>query len=232
MTALAHGLGTAPAPPAPSGPPAGPPAGPPPANPPPGAAPDEETDLPPPPPPPEESGCEPHYVGDAATRDQVAAALVNAAARTYWPSSAPEIAVPEHLLRAVAWQESGWQSNIVACDGGVGLLQVMPQTATWMNIRFGQSYDVDVYTDNAYLGANYLAWLIKYIGDRHFGGDYSVDPAGCADHLDPCLLNAVIAGYNYGHEAVAPYDGEITIPNERYVDNVRALMATCECLSY
>jgi soluble lytic murein transglycosylase-like protein len=224
---LAHGLGAAPTP-EPTAPEPAPtqeqPAAP---------APDPEPPPPPPPPPPRYEGeCIAEYDGEAVSRSRVASALADAASRTYWPTSAPEIKVPENLVRAVAWQESGWQSNVIACDGGVGLMQVMPDTASWMNTRFGQSYDINVYTDNAYLGATYLAWLTKYIGDWHFGADYSLDPDRCADHLDTCLLNAVIAAYNFGHGAVAPHDGEITIPNPRYVDNVRTLMHACECLSY
>lgn len=233
VTPLAHGLGPAPTPtPEPTTPQSAPTheqrAAPPPEPP---------SETPPPPPPRYEGECIAAYDGEAVSRDQVAAALVAAASRTYW-SSVPEIQVPEDLVRAVAWQESGWQSNVIACDGGVGLMQVMPDTATWMNGRFGQSYDINVYTDNAYLGATYLAWLTKYIGDAHFGADYSLDPGRCADHLDHCLLNAVIAAYNWGHGAVSPWDseleewGELTIPNPRYVDNVRTLMNTCQCLSY
>jgi soluble lytic murein transglycosylase-like protein len=201
-------------------------------------APEPPSQIPPQPPPRYEGECIAEYDGEAVSRARVATALAEAASRTYWPASAPEIQVPENLLRAVAWQESGWQSNVIACDGGVGLMQVMPGTADWMNGRFGQSYDLNAYADNAYLGATYLAWLTKYIGDAHVGADYSLDPGACADHLDPCLLNAVIAAYNYGAGAVSPYDsdleqwGEITIPNPRYVDNVRTLMSTCECLSY
>jgi hypothetical protein len=191
-----------------------------------------ETRVPPPPPKPAPSGCQPTHEGVKATRSQVKAALGDAGARTYWPTSAPDLAIPSDLLKATAWQESGWQSDIVACDGGIGLMQVMPATADWMNQRFGQSYDLHDYRDNAYLGANYLAWLTKYIGDMYFESDYRLDAALCSSELNSCLLNAVIAAYNYGHDAVAR-DGEpLTIPNPQYVRNVRALMTECVCLGY
>lgn len=191
-----------------------------------------ETQVPPPPPKPAPSGCQPTYRGTQATRSQVKAALGDAAARTYWPTSAPDIAIPLNLLKATAWQESGWQSNIVACDGGIGLMQIMPATADWMNQRFGQSYDINAYRDNAYLGANYLAWLTKYIGDMYFEADYRLDASLCTSELNSCLLNAVIAAYNYGHNAVAREGEPLTIPNPQYVLNVRALMTGCVCLTY
>ncbi|MCW3817024.1 transglycosylase SLT domain-containing protein [Micromonospora sp. DR5-3] len=191
-----------------------------------------ETKVPPPPPKPAPSGCQPSYRGTQATRSQVKSALSDAAAKTYWPTSAPDIRIPLNLLKATAWQESGWQSNIVACDGGIGLMQVMPATADWMNQRFGESYDINAYRDNAYLGANYLAWLTKYIGDMYFESDYRLDASLCTSELNSCLLNAIIAAYNYGPYAVAQEGEPLTIPNPQYVRNVRALMTECVCLSY
>ncbi|MEU3115519.1 transglycosylase SLT domain-containing protein [Micromonospora chalcea] len=190
-----------------------------------------ETKVPPPPRKPV-AGCKPSYRGTAASRSQVKAALADAAARTYWPTSAPDIRIPSALMKATAWQESGWQSNIIACDTGIGLMQVMPDTAEWMNQRFGQSYDVEDYQDNAYLGGSYLAWLTKYIGDMYFKADYRLDASLCTAELDSCLLNAVISAYNFGHGAVAQKDKPLDIPNPQYVRNVRALMTECECLSF
>ncbi|RQX19162.1 lytic transglycosylase [Micromonospora ureilytica] len=191
-----------------------------------------ETEVPPAPPKPAPSSCKPTYKGTKATRAEVKAALTDAADRTYWPVSAPDITIPLTLLKATAWQESGWQSNIYACDGGVGLLQVMPATATWMNQRFEKSYKIDAYQDNAYLGATYLAWATKYIGDMYFESDYRLDPALCTSALNSCLLNAVIAAYNFGHGAVAQEGKPLAIPNPSYVRNVRALMNECVCLAY
>ncbi|MEU7591345.1 lytic transglycosylase domain-containing protein [Micromonospora sp. NPDC049230] len=196
------------------------------------AKPPTETMVPPAPPKPAPSSCKPTYQGAQVARAEVKAALTDAAGRSYWPVSAPDITVPLNLLKATAWQESGWQSNIHACDGGVGLMQVMPATATWMNQRFEQSYQIDDYRDNASLGATYLAWATKYIGDMYFESDFRLDPALCTAALDSCLLNAVIAAYNVGHGAVAQEGKPLAIPNPSYVRNVRALMTECVCLGY
>ncbi|GGO15376.1 lytic transglycosylase domain-containing protein [Micromonospora parathelypteridis] len=196
------------------------------------AKPPTETKVPPAPPKPAPSSCKPSYKGTQATRAEVKAALTDAAGRTYWPVSAPDIKIPLNLLKATAWQESGWQSNIYACDGGVGLMQVMPGTATWMNQRFEKSYQIDDYRDNAYLGATYLAWTTKYIGEMYFESDFRLDPALCTTELNSCLLNAVIAAYNFGHGAVAREGEPLAIPNPSYVRNVRALMSECVCLEY
>jgi hypothetical protein len=191
-----------------------------------------ETRLPPAPAKPAASCTKPKYQGTALSRSAVKQALTAAAGRTYWPNSAPSIKVPLDLVKATAWQESGWQSNVIACDGGVGLMQVMPDTADYVNWRFEQTYDIDDPQDNATLGANYLAWLIKYFGDVYFGGDYTLSASGdCADSTAPCLLNAIISAYNAGFGAVDT-DAGLVFPNPQYVRNVRALMTECECLSF
>ena len=45
------------------------------------------------------------------------------------------------------------------------------------------------------------------------------------------LLDAVVAAYNVGYGAVDTAEG-LVIPNQRYVDNVEALMSTCPCTQY
>jgi Transglycosylase SLT domain len=185
--------------------------------------------LPPAPKPdPPDRPC-PYHEGTDASQSAVKAALVTAANTHFWSSA--DITVPVNLMKATAWQESGWQSTIIACDGGIGTMQIMPATADWMNQRFGTSYDEHTLSGNTMIGAAYLEWNIKYFGDVYFNGDYTLDAAGCADETSPCLLNAVIASYNYGFGAVDTDNG-IVIPNPQYVRNVRALMTECECLSF
>lgn len=197
-------------------------------------APIEQEPAPPPPAPeplPDEVDC-PYYEGENAPQAEVGAALETAAAQAFWTVS--QVNLPPRLIKSVAEQESGWQSAIMACDGGIGTMQVMPGTADWMNQRFGTAHDVHTLSGNTMLGSAFLQWLTKYFGDVYFGGDYELHPADCQqlpdvpDHREWCLLNAVISGYNYGHGAVdnEADDGDETYyPNHPYVENVRALMS-------
>ncbi|MEA2516712.1 MAG: hypothetical protein QOG16_550, partial [Actinomycetota bacterium] len=41
------------------------------------------------------------------------------------------------LVKAVAWQESGWQQNVRSSVGAIGVMQVMPATARWVNQVLG-----------------------------------------------------------------------------------------------
>lgn len=173
------------------------------------------------------------HEGKNVSKAKAESALTAAAGRTYWPGSAPKLKVPSRLVLATAWQESGWQSNIVNCDGGRGLMQVMPETEAFINQRFEKSYDVRDYKQNATLGANYLAWLTKAFGDDYFKSDYDLSAKKCKTHGSTCLLNMVIAGYNAGRGAVdASYADGRRLPNPEYVDSVRSLMKSCYCDRY
>ncbi len=107
--------------------------------------------------------------------------------------------LPARLLLAIAWQESGWTQHVIAWDGGIGVMQLMPYTAMSINAGLGRRLDPYELHDNLDLGATYLQWLWQ-----NFHGD----------------LTKVISGYNEGGWAVR-HRG---IFNWHYVNNVKALM--------
>ncbi|MFC7273180.1 transglycosylase SLT domain-containing protein [Paractinoplanes rhizophilus] len=173
-----------------------------------------------------------HVEGKAVSKKSAKSALNAAAAKHYWPTSAPSLTVPSDVVRAVAWNESGWQSNVVNCDGGFGLMQLMPDTVSMINNRFEQTYDVKDYKQNAILGANYLAWLTKYIGDNYFGGNYSLSTSKCSSTSSWCLLNTVIAAYHAGVGTIEQAASSKKLPSTQYVYVVRSLMKSCFCDTY
>jgi soluble lytic murein transglycosylase-like protein len=97
--------------------------------------------------------------------------------------AAVSAAVEPNLLRAVIVVESGFNSRAVSKRGAVGLMQLMPATAT----RFGVSNPYDP-KQNVHAGARYLKFLI----DR-FGQD----------------IHLALAAYNAGEEAVDRNGGRI-----------------------
>ena len=98
-------------------------------------------------------------------------------------TAAVSAAVEPNLLRAVIVVESGFNSRAVSKRGAVGLMQLMPATAT----RFGVSNRFDP-KQNVHAGARYLKFLI----DR-FGHD----------------IRLALAAYNAGEEAVDRNGGQI-----------------------
>jgi len=92
-------------------------------------------------------------------------------------------ALEPNLLRAVIVVESGFNSHAVSKRGAVGLMQLMPATAS----RYGVSNPYDA-KQNVHGGARYLKFLI----DR-FGHD----------------VRLALAAYNAGEEAVDRNGGQI-----------------------
>ncbi|MFG2044327.1 transglycosylase SLT domain-containing protein [Dactylosporangium sp. NPDC048998] len=168
-------------------------------------------------------GCTPSKGPNQLPKATVKGYLDKAATTHFWGTKTKveyaDILVPQRLLYAIAEQESGWQSDIKACDGGLGLMQIMPSTQTSVNNRFGTGWDRTKPSDNVMLGANYLAWLIAYYGDKiaaQHGTDASYDAS------NPELLKPVISAYNWGTVGVEPGMG--AFPNGTYVQNVLYLM--------
>ncbi|GIH08054.1 hypothetical protein Rhe02_61210 [Rhizocola hellebori] len=92
--------------------------------------------------------------GTNAPRAEVGVALDAAAAKRFWTVS--QVSLPVNLIKAIAEQESGWQSAIVSCVGAVGAMQVLPSTSDWMNTKFDPDYDLRTVSGNAMQGSKFL----------------------------------------------------------------------------
>ncbi|MFD5461396.1 transglycosylase SLT domain-containing protein [Kitasatospora sp. NPDC127059] len=189
--------------------------------------------------PPLQSGCQPSKPQPDEPKASVATALSSAAgqSRVLNLSSGGTDRLPPlpvNLVKAIAWQESGWQSGILACDGGIGTMQVMPNTVAWMNGKYGTTSDPKTLAGNVQLGAQLLDWLIAYYGDSSFGGTYDLSPDPATGKTP--LLDLVVSAYNAGAGNVhyntvtdpttGAVVGSLDIPNPKYVSNVKALMAS------
>lgn len=91
--------------------------------------------------------------------------------------------IESNLLRAVIVVESGFNSRAVSKRGAVGLMQLMPATAT----RFGVSNPYDP-RDNVHGGARYLKFLMDRFGHN---------------------IRLALAAYNAGESAVDRSGGQI-----------------------
>lgn len=189
--------------------------------------------------PPLQSSCKPSYPRPNDPKAAVGAALTAAVSQSQvlnlsngGTDKMPPL--PANLVKAIAWQESGWQSGILACDGGIGTMQVMLTTVTWMNGKFAAKSDPETLEGNVQLGTQLLDWLVAYYGDSGFGGKYDLAPDPATGKTP--LLDLVIAAYNAGagnvhyNTVTDPVTntttGSLVIPNPSYVANVKALMAS------
>lgn len=70
------------------------------------------------------------------------------------------------LVKALAWVESGWQQHVVSHAGAVGIMQIMPGTAVWLeNDVFGYDlHERESAYDNIKMGVRYLRILLEATG--------------------------------------------------------------------
>ena len=75
--------------------------------------------------------------------------------------------VEPSLVKAVAWQESGWRQNVRSKAGAIGVMQVMPDTARYINRELGGSgLKVRRTADNIHLGVLYLRHMLRTMGSE------------------------------------------------------------------
>jgi len=106
-------------------------------------------------------------------------------AKMFLCSAAAYYGLPANLLLAIAWQESGWQQHIISGDGGIGTMQIMPSTATWLNSITGLRRDPYKLRDNIFMGAYYVRYLyntfhgnIQQVVSAYNEGDWTVSHNG------------------------------------------------------
>lgn len=87
----------------------------------------------------------------------------------HFDEQAAAFGVPADLLKATAWQESGWQNDKVSSTRAVGVGQLMPDTVAFVNgILLRAKLDPGKPEDNIRMSARFLRYLL----DQN-GGDVS-----------------------------------------------------------
>lgn len=90
------------------------------------------------------------------------------------------------LVKALGFVESGWRVDAVSSSGAVGVCQVLPSTAAWINTALfgGAHLDPMIGDQNIHLACGYLRFLHDLIGDEgravaaYFQGPGSVQRDG------------------------------------------------------
>lgn len=105
------------------------------------------------------------------------------------------------LIKALAWQESGWQQHVVSSSGALGVMQVMPATGGWVATELvGRPLDIaNSVSDNVLAGVVYFEWLMRYTGSEELA----------------------LAAYYQGPGSVS-YNG-LFAETQQYVDNIQSI---------
>ncbi len=104
--------------------------------------------------------------------------------------------VAPDLLMAVAYRESGWQTDVVSNKGAVGVGQLMPATSAWVaNDLIKVDLDPTVAADNIRMSARLMQWLIGFMGSEsgalaaYYQGQGSVAARGLFDDTQAYIDN-------------------------------------------
>ena len=108
--------------------------------------------------------------------------------------------VDRHLVRGLAWQESGYQPDVVSDHGAVGVMQVMPDAWSFAELFLIGHPVAPTVEGNIRVGVAYLHYLLRY-----FRGDTAL----------------AVAAYLQGPRSVK--DQGISAETQIYVNNVLAL---------
>jgi soluble lytic murein transglycosylase-like protein len=79
----------------------------------------------------------------------------------HFDEQAAAFRVPPDLLKATAWQESGWQNDKISSTGAVGVGQLMPATVAFVNeVLLRARLDPGRPEDNIRMSARFLRYLL------------------------------------------------------------------------
>ncbi|MDR1138936.1 MAG: lytic transglycosylase domain-containing protein [Clostridiales bacterium] len=74
--------------------------------------------------------------------------------------------VDKQLIQAIIWVESKYDPKAKSNSGALGLMQIMPDTAQWLNSTLEQqSQDLFEPSYNIHLGVYYIKLLLERFGD-------------------------------------------------------------------
>lgn len=110
------------------------------------------------------------------------------------------LGVDPHLVRAVAWMESGYQTRLVSSSGAVGVMQTLPSTREYVETVLIGSAVPHTVDGDIQVGVTYLKHLLTA-----FGGDERL----------------ALAGWYQGERAVRKHG--LYAVTEPFVDDVLAL---------
>jgi len=111
-----------------------------------------------------------------------------------------QFGVQPALMKAIAWQESGWQQGVVSSAGAIGVMQVMPETGAFIARELLKApVNLNVREENIRAGIRFFAfYLSKTNGDErtavagYFQGLRSVWETGIHENTK-AYVNSVMA---------------------------------------
>jgi len=111
------------------------------------------------------------------------------------------------LVAAVIFEESGFKGASLSHAGAVGLIQLMPTTATWIAAKTGGVDFTTADLNDPAVNISYGCWYLRYLIDRY--GSYEVALAaynGGTENVDQWLADARRDGRSFNSVLDIPWN--------------------------
>lgn len=82
--------------------------------------------------------------------------------------------VDPFLMLAIMKNESRFQQDITSKKGARGLMQLMPETAQWVNKESGLNKEMDQYIEDPRVNILFGAWYLSYLSHKYDGDQVKV----------------------------------------------------------
>jgi len=110
------------------------------------------------------------------------------------------------LVAAVIFEESSFEETISSDAGAVGLMQLMPSTATWIAAKTdGVDFRVSDLRDPS-INIAYGCWYLRYLTDRYGSSELALAAYnGGTENLDKWLAEAQSQGREFSSATDIPW---------------------------
>lgn len=110
------------------------------------------------------------------------------------------------LVAAVIYEESSFEETISSDAGAVGLMQLMPSTATWIAAKTdGVDFRVSDLKDPS-INIAYGCWYLRYLTDRYGSSELALAAYnGGTENLDKWLAEAQAQGRTFSSTTDIPW---------------------------
>lgn len=110
------------------------------------------------------------------------------------------------LVAAVIYEESSFDDAIISDAGAVGLMQLMPATATWIAVKTGGvDFQVSDLKDPS-VNIAYGCWYLRYLADRYGSTEIALAAYnGGTENVDRWLAEAGAQGRDFSSAIDIPW---------------------------
>lgn len=110
------------------------------------------------------------------------------------------------LVAAIIFEESGFEDGIRSDAGAVGLMQLMPSTATWIAGKTGGADFTVADLGDPAINIAYGSWYLRYLIDRYGSPDLALAAYnGGTENTDKWLADARSEGRVFNSEQDVPW---------------------------